>query len=193
MTIKHQRTEHVAQSIEAIKAILRPGVTLERLHSAKAVLMALCARKTLFPRAEFPVPTPEEIDRTFLIYQEPNGGYALYVNSALTGQRSAPHDHGGSWAIVAAIEGEEIHHLYEARPEDRLRELDPVVVKPGTAVALMPQGIHAIQAVAEEPLLHLHLYGAAFEHQTERRVFDLESGTVRRFVLDDVGFVEDAR
>lgn len=69
-------------------------------------------------------------------------------------------------------------------------ELD---VRPGMAVSMLPDGIHSIHALSDQPLLHLHLYGWGFPQQGEREEFDLETGKVYRFHLEDMGFIEDAR
>ena len=100
---------------------------------------------------------------------------------------------------MAAVEGEETHRLFVADKGDvasgglGIRQAAELVVRPGFAVSLMPDGIHAIHAETDRPLLHLHLYGRGFPSQSERVEYDLERGEVHRFVLDDIGFIEDAR
>ena len=198
MSVKKLRTEAIEYSISRIREILSNGINVSELEAAKRELMTLCTKEHLFPRAEFPVPTGDLTERTFLVHEDDNGEYALYVNSGGPGQYSGPHNHGGSWAIVAAIEGEETHRLYVDEGSDpesgvaKIRQAAEITVKPGTAVSIMPEGIHSIDA-GDKPLLHLHLYGKGFSSQMERMEFDLEAGSVRRFMLDDVGFVEDAR
>ncbi|MEM7562116.1 MAG: cysteine dioxygenase family protein [Pseudomonadota bacterium] len=198
MSIKQLRAAAVKDSVSRIEVIMSGGVDVPALESAKQVMLELCEKSDLFPREDFPIPEEGLTERTFLIYQNNDGGYALYVNSGKPGQSSPPHDHGGSWAIVAAIDGEETHRLYVDEGSDikagvaRVRQVTELSVKPGTAVSMMPEGIHSIHA-GEKPLLHLHLYGKSFETQTERNEYDLENAKVRRFVLEDIGFVEDAR
>ena len=199
MALKAVRDEAVASVMTRIKGILGEGVSVPGLEAAKTALLELSARRELFPRRDFPLPEGESDTRTFLIHQETDGGYALYVNSGLPGQRSHPHDHGGSWAIVAAVEGEEVHRLFVPDEDGGaagslgIRQVAELVVRPGHAVSLMPEGIHAIHMESDQPILHLHLYGRGFPFQTARRVYDFEQGEVRSFVLEDVGFIEDAR
>ena len=120
------------------------------------------------------------------------------MNSGKPGQSSPPHNHGGTWAIVAAVEGEETHRLYVDESQETesdiasIRQVTELIVKPGEAVSMMPDGIHSIHA-GDNPLLHLHLYGKRFSSQSQRNEYDLDSGTVRRFVLEDLGYIEDAR
>lgn len=195
MTMKIERDAAIRDCITKIKEVFGAGVTVSALEEAKKHLMALCEQRSLFPRSDFPVPDEVEVERTSLIYQDDDGSYALYVNSSRPGQSSWPHDHGGSWALVAAVEGEETHRLYVHDGSDvgGLRQAAELTVQPGTAVSLMPDGIHAIEAESSEPLLHLHLYGQGFPQQGERREFDPETGKVHRFHLEDLGFIEDAR
>jgi predicted metal-dependent enzyme (double-stranded beta helix superfamily) len=194
MNTKRERREAIEEAIADIKGLLDESVSVESLNQAKIRLMALCEKKALFSSTDFPIPE-REIDRTYLVHEEAGGSYALYVNSSLPGQSSAPHDHGGAWAIVAAVVGEETHRLYACEGEngERVKQVSELTVRPGTAVSMLPDGIHAIDARGDAPLLHLHLYGQSFERQSMRRQFDLDAGTVRLFVLEDVGFVEDAR
>ncbi|WP_282605388.1 cysteine dioxygenase family protein [Pelagibius sp. Alg239-R121] len=195
MSVKAQREAAIRDCISRIKRSFQGGVTVPALEVAKHHLMSLCEQRALFPRSDFPVPNEVEIERTSLIYQDEDGGYALYVNSSRPGQTSRPHDHGGSWALVAAVEGEETHRLYVHDGSDvgGLRQVTELTVQPGLAVSLMPGGIHAIEAKSSEPLLHLHLYGLGFPQQGKRREFDQETGQVHRFHLKDLGFIEDAR
>ncbi|GAB5468574.1 MAG: cysteine dioxygenase family protein [Rhodospirillales bacterium] len=192
MDMKRAREAAVATAIGEIKDRLAGGVTEAALEEAKGLLMGLAAQTALFPRSDFPIPDAAQIERTFLIHEEADGGYALYVNSSRPGQSYGPHDHGGAWAIVAAVEGAERHRLYAVESGD-LRQIGERNVAPGRAIALGPEAIHAIEAHAAAPLLHLHLYGVAFALQGERREYDPETGEVRAFVLENVGFIEDAR
>ena len=194
MSTQSERLNAIRDTIASIKARLDEEVSVPRLEEAKVLLMQLCERRELFPRADFPIPEGR-VDTTYLIHAEPDERYALYVNSSQPGQSSPPHDHGVAWAIVAAIEGEETHTLYQTDVDnpERAIEVAQLTVRPGVAVSMLPQGIHAIEARGTTPLLHLHLYGCVFERQARRRQFDLESGTKREFVLEDVGFVVDAR
>jgi len=199
MNVADQRKSEIADSIERIKDALWDGINLESLNKAKAIMLQLASRKDLFRWTDFPVPNDEEIYRTFLVHQEEGGAYSLYVNSSLPGQLSPPHDHGGSWAIVAAVEGEELHRVYKQTNSETSSNKSPItlageiLVRPGNAISLLPDGIHSIHAESDAPLLHLHLYGMGFEYQGERSEYDLEAGEVKRFKLEDIGVVEDAR
>jgi len=198
MNTKQMRAVAIKEAISNIREIMTKGININQLEAAKVELMRLCAKAELFPRSDFPIPRGDQTERTFLVYEDDNGEYALYVNSGGPGQESGPHNHGGSWAIIAAIEGEESHRLYVEDSIDlaaktaEIRQVSEIAVKPGSAVAMLEDGIHSIHA-GFNPLLHLHLYGKSYASQMQRKVYDMKTGSVRSFFLEDVGFVEDAR
>ncbi len=199
MNIATTRRQAIEKSIYKIQQVFASGVDIPNLEQAKEILSNLASRVELFPRSDFPMPDKGQIERTFLIYQEENGDYGLYVNSSLPGQQSRPHDHGGSWAIVVAVEGEELHKVYKTTTGQSdadsmpIKQAGELTVKPGSAISMMPDGIHSIHAVSDKPLLHLHLYGKSFPCQGQRKEYDLKTGEVRKFILDDIGFIEDVR
>ena len=187
--MSQERSNAIAATMSDIAKTMDNDVSEVSLAKAREQLMALAARPDLFDEASFPLPT-DTTDRTFLVHQT-DGKLALYVCTSKPGLEYTAHDHGGSWAVIAAVSGAETHRFYSVVcgvPE----VIDQVVCEPGTAVSMLPDGIHSIHA-GNEPLLHLHLYGLAFENQTERREFDLETGEERRFHLENFTFIEDRR
>lgn len=201
MPVKAERDQAIRQTINQIRPALAEGISVETLEIAKTRLMLLCARADLFPRSDFPLPAGDASERTFLVHEDEDGRFALYVNSGTKGQTYRPHDHGGAWAIVAAISGEERHRLYvrEAHEDGdvegtaRLSLRAEIDVRPGAAVSMLPEGIHSIHALGEEPLLHLHLYGKRFSDQGTRTEYDPDTGQMHSFKLEDTFFIEDAR
>jgi predicted metal-dependent enzyme (double-stranded beta helix superfamily) len=126
------------------------------------------------------------MNRRYLLQQDPDGRFAMYMNALNPGNDTRPHDHT-TWAVVAAIEGQELNRVYR-RTDDGSRAghatlvLDhAVVVEPGRAIALLPDDIHSIHTTGDVPTRHLHMYGLALEMLDERQGFDLESGTVQPY------------
>ena len=193
MSTKHKRALEIKATVQRVDNILCNGVNVNSINLAKQELMNLCSKGHLFPRSDFPVPDQEQVERFFLVHEEDNGDYALYVNSALPSQAYRPHDHGGTWAIIAAIEGEEKHGLYREVTPDTVELVNEIVVRPGTAVSMLGDGIHSIAAQGDKPLLHLHFYGRSLEIQGKRTEYDLERGISERLVLEDLDYIEDAR
>jgi predicted metal-dependent enzyme (double-stranded beta helix superfamily) len=170
------RTAAVAATVDRIRAIeSRLGVTRESLAAIMAELEALAAQESLFPEAEFPPPPPgEKGSRRYLLHEDPDGRFALYLNALNPGNETRPHDHT-TWAVVVAVEGEELNRIY-ARTERGLEVVREVVVKPGTGIALMPEDIHSIHTQGTGPTRHLHMYGLALERLDQRMAYDPATG-----------------
>lgn len=199
MSVKQARTQAISEALDKIRGEMANGVTDHTLAQARTHLLELAAQATLFPRSDFPLPEEGKNERTFLIQEDSDGAYALYVNSGLKGQTTRPHDHGESWAIVVAVEGEERHKVYR-RVDDGSVEgrgtvevIDEIDVRPGEGICLPESGIHSIHALGDEPLLHLHLYGQSFANQSTRTEYDVENGTTHAYKLKRLDFIEDAR
>ncbi len=197
MTPLEERRFAVKNAAEQILSIIGDTPSVEKLERAKAVLVALCARKELFREDDFPIPTGGITDRTFLIYDNAEGA-ALYMVTSVPSQAYRPHDHGGSWAIVAMIEGETRHGMFTREPGDdgsapKLIHKTDIICRPGHAISLMPDGIHNTASLGSGPLLHLHFYGTRFEDQGARTEFDLDTGQTVQFRLEEFGHIEDRR
>lgn len=179
------RTAAVAETLGRIKGIERDrGVTRPALEEIKREMLRLAEREALFPSAEFPAPPPgEKGSRRYLLAEDPDNRFALYMNALNPGNETKPHDHT-TWAVIVAVDGQELNRVYQRlddgadpeRCEMRLRE--EVMVEPGRGIAFMPDDIHSIHTMGDGPTRHLHLYGLALERLDERRAYDAESGTV---------------
>lgn len=192
-----ERIDAIRETLSEMAAILdAPGpIDVARMEKAKKPFLALCARDDLFRFEDFPLDPDGGPERTYLIHTEAGDTYALYVNAGRPGQSFRPHDHGGAWAYVGAVTGEETHRLFTRTGASGapIRHDATITVRPGTAVSLLPDGIHAIAAEGTEPLLHLHLYARTFETIGLRSEFDEETGDVYTFEKAEVGEIVDLR
>ncbi len=198
MSQNDERNRIVSDAIGDIRGILEPGPTVQNLDRGKARLIALAARADLFTFANFPLPEDDAMERSYLIHANEDGSHALYVNSGAPHQYYAPHDHGDSWAIIAAVQGRERHQLYLRRDADDpgngpLVKKGELIVAPGQAIAMQPDGVHEVNALDGRPLLHLHLYAKTFALQGERWKYDLAENRAERFLLEELGSITDAR
>jgi predicted metal-dependent enzyme (double-stranded beta helix superfamily) len=179
------RSAAVANAVARIRDIEgAQGVTRPALEAIREELMLLARQEHLFPSAEFP-PPPDGAKgaNRYLLHEDKGNRFALYLNALNPGNETRPHDHT-TWAVVVAVEGQELNRVYErtddgADPERcaiRLRE--EVMVEPGRGICLMPDDIHSIHTTGTVPTRHLHMYGLALERLEDRKAYDMESGQV---------------
>lgn len=182
------RTAAVAAAMDRIKAIEREGgVTRPALDAILAEMLDLAQHEALFPQAEFPPPPEDEKgSRRYLLQEDPDGRFAIYLLALNPGNSTKPHDHT-TWAVVSAVDGQELNRVYR-RTDDgsapgkaSLEPVREVMVEPGRGIALMPDDIHSIHTFGTAPTRHLHVYGLALERLDARQGFDLEQGTVQPY------------
>ncbi len=184
------RQEQVARLIADSKSILgdRPP-TRTALGEIAARLEELAAQRHLWSEAEYRSPTEAERQRRYLVSEEPDRSFALYLNVMCRGRRVPPHNHT-TWACIAAVEGCEQNFLYERLDDGsetgraRLRESAQVRVEPGRSIMLMPEDIHSVANLEAPMIRHIHFYGRALEVLDNRLIFDLAAGTCKRMVME---------
>ncbi|PWS33968.1 cysteine dioxygenase [Falsiroseomonas bella] len=179
------RTAAVAATIDRIRAIeAKEGVTRPSLEKIRAELLTLAAQEHLFPSSQFPPPpNGEKGSNRYLLQEDPGNRFALYMNALNPGNSTKPHDHT-TWAVVVAVDGQELNKVYErtddgsdpAKCELRIRE--EIMVEPGRGICLMPEDIHSIHTTGSVPTRHLHMYGLALEKLDNRKGYDPETGAV---------------
>jgi predicted metal-dependent enzyme (double-stranded beta helix superfamily) len=182
------RAAAVASTIDRIRAIeAQEGVTRPALEKVRAELLKLAAQEHLFPSATFPPPpNGEKGSNRYLLQEDAGNRFALYLNALNPGNSTKPHDHT-TWAVVVAVDGQELNKVYD-RTDDgtdpgkcALHVREEIMVEPGRGICLMPEDIHSIHTTGSVPTRHLHMYGLALEKLDDRKAYDPETGTVTAY------------
>jgi predicted metal-dependent enzyme (double-stranded beta helix superfamily) len=179
----------VAETLSHVKTIAeaRPVDRLS-LQTILETLIELAGKAELWGPEDYPPPENGVLHARYLISEDADRTFALYLNVMRPGNLIVPHNHT-TWACIAAVAGIEHNHLFEriddgARPgHASLRQTDTVAMGPGSGIALLPDDIHAVEIKDNETIRHLHLYGRSLETLTERVRFDLASGRVERMPI----------
>lgn len=178
----------VSQFIAAAKQHAGGDVNRDGLEAVKAALVDLASHTDWWGAQTYPGPEGDELQARYLIHQEPDSTYALYLNVMKPGKKIVPHNHT-TWACIAAVEGSESNYLYERTDDGQtpghatLKETGMVSVAPGQGIALMADDIHAVR-IEDATIRHLHMYGLALEKLDRRLAFDMQNNTCK---VMDVG------
>ena len=160
------------------------GINRGSLDAIGELAAGLAQHKDLFDKERFPPPGDGVRSALYLLNEDDDHGYAMYLVCTQPGNGAPPHDHM-TWAVIVGFEGDEENVLWEriddgsAPGRAEIRETGRVVLREGDSIAFGPDDIHSIKTVSEGSTRHIHLYGKCFDQQTERVFFNVEEGTVK--------------
>ncbi len=117
-----------------------------------------------------------------MLYDEPFFPLTVQLVAWAPGVQSPIHNHG-SWGVVALLSGQEKNTLWQRAPTSEFPDcIEPVgdrLLAPGDLLCLMPDAIHQVEALGEQPTLSLNVYGET--NYDQRFEFDLKHNTAQVF------------
>jgi predicted metal-dependent enzyme (double-stranded beta helix superfamily) len=117
-----------------------------------------------------------------MLYDEPD--YPITVQTVVwaPGSVSPIHNHA-AWGIVALLSGQEKNTFWQRSAiADASNSIEPVgdrTLSPGDILCFMPEAIHHIEAISDQPTVSFNLYGAT--NYSERWQFNPVDGTAQIF------------
>lgn len=182
MSKAEQRARLVSETVERIRAReAEQGVTRDGVAAIRDELVALAQHVELFALDDFPPPEPgsEDNNRLYLISEDPDHRFALYVQSSQPGVDVPPHNHT-TWAVIVGLDGVEENRFYERRADGPLHN-GGQEVSAGVGVAFLPDDLHSIHIHGDRPVINFHMYGLALDQLHTREYWKAEEGAWRVF------------
>jgi predicted metal-dependent enzyme (double-stranded beta helix superfamily) len=182
-----ERERAIADSLAEIRTIENAdGISEASLEAIKGVLLQLAKKRSLFDERAFPPPDRDGISNFYGLSVDDDDRYALYLSVGRKGRETPPHNHT-TWAVIVGMSGEEENRIY-ARSDDgsiegeaELKQIDSRILRADDGLAYMPDAIHSIHVISDEPTRHFHMYGTALHALHERVQFDTETGRYTHF------------
>ncbi|WP_299414933.1 cupin [Acaryochloris sp. IP29b_bin.148] len=127
-------------------------------------------------------PDPEQGWSVTMLYDEPNFPLTVQTVVWLPGQTSRVHNHA-AWGVVALVSGQEKNTFWQRTPSTdhphKIAEMGELILNPGDTISLMPEAIHCVEALGDEPTVTFNLYGLS-DYQA-RYDFDPVAHTAKLF------------
>lgn len=153
----------------------------ERIR-AIAPLVRQLLTSSYWLQMEYLEPSPKTGWSVKRLYQEPDYPLTIQTVAWLPGNTSTIHNHA-TWGIVALISGQEKNRFWRRSPTveflDRLELIGEHILEPGDIIGFMPEAIHSVEPMGNEPTITFNLYGAT--DYKRRFQFDIINHTSKNF------------
>jgi predicted metal-dependent enzyme (double-stranded beta helix superfamily) len=107
-------------------------------------------------------PEPETGWSVVTLYDEPMFPLTVQMVAWAPGSQSPIHNHG-CWGLVALISGQEQNQFWQRSPTpdypDRITPTTTQILQPGEIITFLPEAIHQITAIGNQPTISFNLYG----------------------------------
>jgi predicted metal-dependent enzyme (double-stranded beta helix superfamily) len=117
-----------------------------------------------------------------MLYDEPFFPLTVQLVTWLPGIASPIHNHG-AWGLVALISGQEKNTFWRRSPTakfpDKIEKVSDRIIHAGEIITLMPDAIHSIEALGDEPTISFNIYGET--NYEQRFEFDLDTTSAQTF------------
>lgn len=178
-----RRRQAVAETVDRIRTLEgEHGLNRACLELIARELVTLTTRKELFNHDHFPNPGQGEAAKLYLLSEDEDGRFPLYLTCARPGGSVRPHNHA-TWAVVAGLEGCEENVFYtrvtggHSPGPAQIKHAATERVHDGEHIAMMPDDIHSVATPGDIPRRHFHMYGLSLEQLPERLAYDMDSNT----------------
>ncbi len=127
-------------------------------------------------------PDPDTGWSVQVLYDEPD--FPLTIQTVVWSPKSVSQIHNhAAWGIVALIDGQEKNKFWQRSPTpehpDRIVQTGEHTIATGDVLCLMPEAIHQIEAIGDEPTISFNVYGVT--DYAKRFQFDIAQQTAMIF------------
>jgi len=133
----------------------------QRLEQIRPLVRRLLT-SSYWLQGEYREPNPDTGWSVLMLYDEPEFSLTVQTVVWLPGQVSPIHNHA-AWGVVALISGEEKNTFWRRARDsefpDRIEKVGEQVLVPGDIISFMPDAIHHVEVMGEEPTITFNLYG----------------------------------
>jgi predicted metal-dependent enzyme (double-stranded beta helix superfamily) len=117
-----------------------------------------------------------------LLYDEPFFPLTVQLVAWAPGVKSPIHNHA-TWGVVALLSGQEKNTFWQRSPTskfpDQIQPVGDRLLSAGDILCLMPDAIHQIEALGEQPTVSFNVYGET--NYEQRFEFDLKFNSAHVF------------
>ncbi|MEA5417932.1 cupin [Spirulina sp. CCNP1310] len=126
------------------------------------------------------LPDPETGWSVSMLYDEPDFPLTVQMVAWAGGTVSPIHNHG-TWGIVALLAGQEKNRFWRRSltNPNHIEAAGDLTFFPGDLITFLPDAIHQVEALGDEPTISFNLYGETNYQQRFR--FDPQQGTANLF------------